>query len=255
MSSPTWSNLNSPGLVPPLGIRGAPEISPVAFMVSPGPDFNFMVSLMGKGQTRPFFSGSIFTAQGDSNKGKGPALAGPYLGAPCGTMILESLIAKGAETIIVFGWCGAIDSRLSPGDILLPDSGLVDEGTSQNYIECHDDTPISYPSRDLTRTLGNFFKERDISFKTGPVWSTDAIYRETREKIAFFKEKGALAVEMECSALFSVARFRKCSLAAVVIVSDDLTGPTWSPGFKNPRFKESRKKIAAALHAFGRILI
>ena len=253
MSLPTWSDLNNPGFVPPLGTRRAPEVDRVALMVSPGPDFKFLASIMGSGEVSPFFAGKIFIPQGES-RGRVPVLAGPYLGAPWGAMVLESLIARGADTIIVFGWCGAVHPGLSTGDILIPRMGLVDEGTSINYMEFKDDPPQSFPSRKLTRDLEDFFKDRDLPFKTGLVWSTDAIYRETLKKIAFFRDKGALAVEMECSALFSVAGFRNCRVAAVLVVSDDLTGTTWKPGFKDPRFRESRKKAGFALHEFGCML-
>ena len=48
---------------------------------------------------------------------KGICFAGPYVGAPYGVMILESLIAKGAEKIIVLGWCGSLTQEISIGDI------------------------------------------------------------------------------------------------------------------------------------------
>ncbi|MBF0231661.1 MAG: nucleoside phosphorylase [Desulfamplus sp.] len=82
---------------------------------------------------------------------------------------------------------------------------------------------------------------------SGRVWTTDAIYRETQKKVAFFRDMGALAVEMECSALFAVAAYRKIDIAALLIVSDDLSSPEWKPGFKSVLFKESRKKVLGSI--------
>ncbi|MBF0203546.1 MAG: hypothetical protein HQK67_04340 [Desulfamplus sp.] len=90
-------------------------------------------------------------------------------------------------------------------------------------------------------------KERDIFCKTGKIWTTDAIYRETSKKVAFFRNMGAIAVEMECSALFAVANYRKIDIAAILIVSDELSSSKWKPGFKTAAFKESRKKILNAI--------
>ena len=38
------------------------------------------------------------------------------------------------------------------------------------------------------------------------------------------------------SAVYSVAEFRGIEAAAVLVVSDESTGPEWKPGFSSPRF-------------------
>lgn len=100
---------------------------------------------------------------------------------------------------MVVGWCGAVSDRAQIGDIFLPDSAISDEGTSRNYIEMPSDTdfPTVLPSYNLSQKIVRAFRR-----KTGRIWTTDAIYRETAKKISFFRDMGAVAVEMECSALF-----------------------------------------------------
>ncbi len=88
----------------------------------------------------------------------------------------------------------------------------------------------------------------------GPVWTTDAIYRETPKKVAWFREQGALAVEMECSALFSVAAFRNVEVAALLVVSDSLAAGNWDPGFARTRFKTARQEACEAILAVSRDL-
>ena len=58
-------------------------------------------------------------------------------------------------------------------------------------------------------------------------------------------EEGVLAVEMEVSALFTVARFRSIRLAAALIVSDDLHTLKWLHGFKDAKFHLAREKMVA----------
>ena len=84
----------------------------------------------------------------------------------------------------------------------------------------------------------------------GPVWTTDAPFRETPAKVSDYQRRGALAVEMECSALFTVAAFRAVSAAALLVVSDELSSLTWRPGFRDPRFTRGRE---AACDAIGRL--
>jgi purine-nucleoside phosphorylase len=73
------------------------------------------------------------------------------------------------------------------------------------------------------------------------VWSTDAPFRETQAKVLGYQRQGALAVEMECSALFTVGAFRSAEVAALLVVSDDLSSLSWKPGFKDTRFARGRE--------------
>ena len=51
----------------------------------------------------------------------------------------------------------------------------------------------------------------------------------------------ALAVEMEISSLFTVARYRGVDLSALAVVSDELASFKWRPGFKMKEFKRGRQ--------------
>jgi hypothetical protein len=82
------------------------------------------------------------------------------------------------------------------------------------------------------------------------VWTTDAPYRETPDQVRAYQERGALAVEMECSALFTLGAFRSAAVASLLVVSDELSSPTWRPGFKDPRFSLGRE---SACEAIGRL--
>ena len=80
-----------------------------------------------------------------------------------------------------------------------------------------------------------------VDFQSGKVWTTDAVYRETRQKVENYQKQGVLAVEMEISALFSVAQFRQVDLCAMLVVSDELSSLKWRPGFRKQRFAEGRQ--------------
>jgi purine-nucleoside phosphorylase len=82
--------------------------------------------------------------------------------------------------------------------------------------------------------------QAQIKFHSGAIWTTDAIYRETRHKVETYQRLNALAVEMEISSLFTVARYRGVDLGALAVVSDELTSFKWRPGFKMKEFKRGR---------------
>ena len=96
-------------------------------------------------------------------------------------------------------------------------------------------------------TIKAVLRRFNLDFHEGKVWTTDAIYRETRQKIEQFQKKGALAVEMELSALFSAGRYRGVDVAAVLVVSDEVSTFTWRPGFRDKRFIKSRKAVAEVI--------
>jgi len=256
MNSPTWSDLNKESIVPPLGARKGPDLGPVALMVSCKPDINLIKPQLASPMVFPFFNNTLMT----SNDGdKGISVAGPYMGAPYGAMILESLIARGVQQIVVLGWCGGVSGNLNVGDIIVADKAIVDEGTSCNYVPLDPELPCIKPDKDLSDQLFEFcsqeFKkfsidQAPIQLKKQTIWTTDAIYRETPKKVAYFKGLGAQAVEMECSALFSVAQFRKVQIAALLVVSDSVASTDWKPGFRKKRFKKARQMASETLLNF-----
>ena len=160
------------------------------------------------------------------------------MGAPYATMVLETLIARGAKRIIFLGWCGSISEKVKIGDILVPTSAMIDEGTSGHYKE--DDSRISFPSKRIVTELKAALDLQREPYHQGAVWSTDAIYRETRDKVENYQRQDVIGVDMEISALFTVAKFRKVDMAALAVVSDELASFKWRPGFKMDEFKQGR---------------
>jgi len=172
------------------------------------------------------------------------SLIGPLIGAPYAAMIVESLKAWGVSTIVFIGWCGAVSGSVRAGDIVLPDSAMVDEGTSGHY--CDPSCRVALPNRQLGHQVRLALQHHGASFHEGAVWTTDAIFRETVEQVKCYQSRGALAVEMEMSAVFTVAAFRQMEAAGILVVSDELSDYTWRPGFKTPQFKAAREKVCRA---------
>ena len=256
MSYPTWSDLNSPSIVPPLGQRNAKSVGPAALMVSTDPDMGLIRQGFGKWQSRAFFNSSLLVKKDDP---LGMSVTGPFIGAPYGVMLLESLIAQGARAVIVLGWCGSLSQDLVPGDLVVVEKALVDEGTSLHYMDLSlsGDLPAVHADGGLTATLVDALGTAglEVAPQTS-IWTTDAIYRETPEKVAWYKDRGACAVEMECSALFAAAGFRKIPIAALLVVSDSLArgDGAWDPGFHKKRFKAMRKQaIGVAMALTGKL--
>jgi uridine phosphorylase len=173
-------------------------------------------------------------------------VAGPAVGAPMAVLCLEKLIACGARTIIAMGWCGALQRHLAVGDLILPTWAQSEEGTSGHYpLDCR---PTS--DADLGQELAAFLQPRFPAPVSGPLWTTDAPYRETQGKVKKFQKEGLLAVDMEFAALCAVAAFRGIGLAALMLVSDLLFAKEWLPGFNTKHFKRRSRHLVEHLFDF-----
>jgi purine-nucleoside phosphorylase len=99
------------------------------------------------------------------------------------------------------------------------------------------------PRGPVTQRLRAVLERWGMPYEEGAVWSTDGIYRETPGKVYHFRKRGSLAVEMEVSSLFSVGRYHDLDVGALLVVSDELYGEKWRPGFKDDRFRRTRRAL------------
>jgi uridine phosphorylase len=172
------------------------------------------------------------------------AVAGPMLGAPQAVLVLEKLIALGVRRCLALGWCGSLNPTVRIGDVVVPRWAWSEEGTSAHYPLA--ERPEADPQ--LVQTVLTGLRGFEgLTVHEGPVWTTDAPYRETEAKVLHYRDKGALGVEMETSALFTVAAYRRIALAVVLVVSDDLSRMEWRHGYRDPRFRAVRASLPERL--------
>lgn len=171
-------------------------------------------------------------------------LAGPILGAPQAAMVIEILSRRGVEDFLSLGWCGSLQPSLTWGDVVLPLSAVSEEGTSAHYSSAEHSFKADL---DLCRILSETMTEHGVGFTDGGIWTTDAPFRETREKVEKHSGDGLLAVEMETSAIMAVAAFRKVKWAGLLVVSDELWGEKWRPGFNSPELKSGLETAAKVI--------
>jgi len=185
--------------------------------------------------TVPIALGSL-----DGKGGTPVAVAQLRVGAPAAVADIEELIALGVRDILVAGIAGSLQPTLPIGSLLLPTGAIREEGTSFHYVPAGEGVA---PDSTLLRALANAATTLHTPVTTGPVWTTDAPYRELASKIQAYSAAGVLAVEMEASALFAVAALRKARLALALAVSDELFHP-WRPGFHSAELTQAYPLLA-----------
>lgn len=64
--------------------------------------------------------------------------------------------------------------------------------------------------------------EHGMKYQEVIIWSTDGLYRETKEKVIYRKSEGCSVVEMECSALAACSAFRGVNWGMILYTADSL---------------------------------
>lgn len=173
-------------------------------------------------------------------RGQGWVAVQSPLGAPGTIMLLEELVAFGVMRIILLGYCGTIQKGVSVGDLVLPLEAIREDGTSYHYLPKGEK---SQPDLGIQKKLFDSMDSNGVPLHQGPIWTTDAPYRETTEKVRRYRMEGVLAVEMEMAAVFAFGKAAKISVGAMLIVSDEVREEGWQIGFFSPKIRSTRKRV------------
>lgn len=176
------------------------------------------------------------------------------VGAPQCVGSQEELYAMGAETLVLFGTCGVLDGSIADCAVILPKSAMRDEGTSYHYAPPGDEIAVNVHHRQLFLDL---MEELHLPCVTGKCWTTDSMFRETREKTARRKAAGCICVDMECASVAAVARFRQKEALHFFYAADNLDSAEWDErSLSNFANLDEKDRIAMlALEAARRIAL
>ena len=148
------------------------------------------------------------------------------IGGPSSSIIFEELRMLGAEIIVRLGTAGAFLAEMEPGELLIPDSVscFSTYGTLSTYAPgVH--LPLA-PNYEVMEAIVQEARKAGAKFRIGAVVSNDAFYAEDPHFVEKWKGYGVIAVEMECAALFGLARIRGFKSAAVLIISNNIVRDT-----------------------------
>lgn len=145
-------------------------------------------------------------------------------GSPMVVELAEELAVMGARRMILMTWGGALQPGLQPGDIVLCERAVRDEGTSHHYLPSE---KYVHADDELVARLADRIRVRGGRCTVGATWTTDAPYRETEAEVRVWQAEGVQTVEMEAAGLFTVGQVRNLPTAAAVIIMDSLATYRW----------------------------
>ena len=156
-----------------------------------------------------------------SYQGKRVSVMGSGMGIPSISIYDNELISDyGVKRLIRVGTCGAFQPDLKIGDVLLAQAVSTDSQTNRLRFGGQDYAPFA--SFDLLFKVYQAAREKDIPVHVGGILSGDTFYMEPSDWWKIWADHGILAVEMESSALYTLAARFNVDALTILTVSDSL---------------------------------
>ncbi|MGD9893379.1 MAG: purine-nucleoside phosphorylase [Dehalococcoidia bacterium] len=147
------------------------------------------------------------------------------MGAPSTAIVAEELIQLGARTLIRVGTAGALGAGVNPGDLVVATASTPLDGTTAGYLDGRPYAPAA--AYTVVQALMTAAETHGAAPHVGPVITDDVFYHPDADRLAAWTAFGTLAVEMEASALFTVAARHNLSAGAILTISNFVGAAAW----------------------------
>ncbi|NLC88842.1 MAG: nucleoside phosphorylase [Clostridiaceae bacterium] len=188
-------------------------------------------------------------------KGVRVSVTSTGMGCPSAAIATEELINIGAKCLIRIGSSAALDPEINIGDLMISTAAMKNEGTSKFYV------PESFPAVpdfELTSILIDTAREKyagtDEKVHVGISATDDAFYGETPEFVDKLRSYKIMNIEMEASAIYTIAHLRGVRAACICGCSGNLTNAEVIYTKKNEKLAEAwDKEIQVVLETIYRL--
>jgi len=156
-------------------------------------------------------------------QGRPVSVQGSGMGQPSLAIYVNELFREyDVQSVIRVGSCGALSDRLALRDLVIASGACTDSSMNRIAFEGLDYAPVA--DFGLLRDAATA-AERHGGAHVGLIYSSDSFYPARPELTARMVEHGVLAVEMEASALYTLAaRFGRRALAICTVSDQVATG-------------------------------
>ena len=153
-------------------------------------------------------------------KGRPVSVQGSGMGQPSMAIYVNELFTDyDVQSVVRVGSCGALTEGLAVRDVVIASGACTDSSMNRIAFEGLDYAPVA--DFGLLRDAASAAPDAHV----GLIFSSDSFYPARPELSARMVEYGVLAVEMEASALYTLAaHFRRRALAICTVSDHLLTG-------------------------------
>ncbi|QBP41180.1 purine-nucleoside phosphorylase [Paenisporosarcina antarctica] len=178
-------------------------------------------------------------------KGKRISVQGTGMGVPSISIYITELMAEyDVQKLIRVGTCGSIHKDVKVRDVILAQTASTDSKMNEIIFSGINFAPTA--DFDLLLKAYNAGIEKGLNLKVGNVFTEDVFYNEHAEHEKW-AQYGILALEMESSALYTLAaKFGRQALSILTVSDHLLTGEVTTSEERQLTFNEM---IEVALEA------
>lgn len=171
-------------------------------------------------------------------RGHPVSVQGSGMGQPSLAIYANELFSEYAvQTVIRVGSCGALTERLAIRDVVIASGACTDSSMNRITFEGLDYAPVA--DFGLLRAAVAAAEQRGAPATVGLLFSSDSFYASRPELTRRMVEYGVLAVEMEASALYTLAAKHGRRALAICTVSDHVvTGEQTTAAEREQTFGE-----------------
>jgi DeoD family purine-nucleoside phosphorylase len=144
------------------------------------------------------------------------------MGCPSTAIVTDELIQLGAKNLLRVGTCGGYHPEMELGDLVIATAATPQDGTVSSLTGGTPYAPAAH--FDLVHASYHAAEKLDRRPFLGPIMSADLFYDPEENPQALWHSLGVLAVEMEASAIFTLAAMRGVRAGCLLTVSDAI-GP------------------------------
>jgi len=143
------------------------------------------------------------------------------IGGPFAVLVAEQMAVSGARVVLGLTSAGRVTASMPVPGLVAVTSAIRDEGTSYHYLP--PGRTVDAP-REVASLLESELRSLPLPVLSGPVWTTDAPYRETERQLTTHAKAGVLAVEMQAASLFAFSLARRFPVGVVAHVTNTVGG-------------------------------
>jgi purine-nucleoside phosphorylase len=154
-------------------------------------------------------------------QGNRVSVQGSGMGMPSISIYLNELFSDyDVQSVVRVGSCGALTEELGLRDMVIASGACTDSAMNRIRFEGLDYAPVA--DFELLRKAYDAAQAQSVRSRVGLLMSGDSFYHPRPELVSRMAEYGVLAVEMEASALYTLAAQHKRQALAICTVSDHI---------------------------------
>lgn len=153
-------------------------------------------------------------------KGKRISVQGTGMGVPSISIYVNELIQEyDVKTLIRVGTCGSMQDDVHIRDVILAQGATTDSQVNRMVFGGIDYAPLAH--FELLKNAYEIAREKGLTTHVGNVFTSDSFYRDNgREMNELLARYNVIAVEMETSALYTLAAKYNRRALSILTVSD-----------------------------------